>query len=308
MANITASLVKELREKTGAGMMDCKRALGETGGNIQESIDWLRMKGLAAAAKKSGRVAAEGLVGLATSKHTGALVEINSETDFVARNEDFQNTVKTVAELALVNNGKIDKLLSAKIPDKGRDVSEEMTHLIATIGENISLRRTTSISINDGVVASYMHAASSPGLGRIGVIVGLESEGDSEKLEQFGHQLAMHIAAANPLSVSVNDLDVELVEKEKVVLAEQAKDSGKPDNIIEKMVEGRIRKYFEEIVLLNQTWVIDGESKVSNIIEGFEKEIDSKIKITEFARYSLGEGIEREDIDFADEVAETLNS
>ena len=306
--SITAQMVKELRIKSSAGMMDCKKALSETNGDMDAAVDWLRKKGLATASKKSGRVASEGLIGICIEDNLGSIVEVNSETDFVARNEDFQNTVKTVAELALVNNGKIDQLLSAKIPDKGRDVSEEMTHLIATIGENISLRRTTSISINDGVVASYMHAASSPGLGRIGVIVGLESEGDSEKLEQFGHQLAMHIAAANPLSVSVNDLDVELVEKEKVVLAEQAKDSGKPDNIIEKMVEGRIRKYFEEIVLLNQTWVIDGESKVSNIIEGFEKEIDSKIKITEFARYSLGEGIEREDIDFADEVAETLNS
>jgi len=308
MAEITAALVKELREKTGVGMMDCKKALTETGGDIEAGVDWLRKKGLAAAAKKAGRVAAEGLVGVATADGAAALVEINSETDFVARNETFQNAVKEIAGIALANGGEVAAVAAADFPGTGRTVAEELTHLVATIGENINLRRSAALTVDGGVVASYMHAATTAGLGRIGVIVGMKSSGDKAKLDALGRQVAMHIAAANPQAVSPDDLDPEMLERERSVLIEQAKASGKPDNIIEKMVEGRIRKFYEEVALLHQTWVMDGESKVSKVLAEAEADIGGPVSVTGFVRLALGEGVERDETDFATEVAQTLKS
>jgi elongation factor Ts len=308
MAQITAALVKELREKTGAGMMDCKAALTETDGEVEAAVDWLRKKGLSAAAKKAGRIAAEGLVGLATDDRAGALVEINSETDFVARNETFQEHVREIATLALAAGGDLNKLRAAAYPGAGRTVEDEITHLVATIGENISLRRCVALTTSDGLIASYMHSASAPNLGRIGVIVALEGAPPSDPLSELGHQLAMHIAAANPQAVSPADLDATVVERERAVLAEQAKASGKPDNIIEKMVEGRLRKFYQDVVLLEQTWVIDGETKVAKVIEAAGKDSGAAVRVGGFVRYALGEGIERKDEDFAAEVAAQLGS
>ncbi len=265
MAEITAQLVKELREKTGAGMMDCKKALSETGGDFEPAVDWLRKKGLAAAAKKAGRVAAEGLVGVAVAGPRGAVVEINAETDFVARNETFQGFVAEVAGLALDADGA-EALAKAKTPD-GITVAEKLTQMIATIGENMTLRRARALAVGQGAVAQYVHNAAAPGLGRIGVIVALESTGDAAKLEAFGRQLAMHVAAANPQCVDVADLDPAALDRERTVLTEQAKASGRPDEIVAKMVEGRLRKFYEEVVLLEQTFVIDGESKVRKAVE-----------------------------------------
>jgi len=302
MAEITASLVKELREQSGAGMMDCKKALSETDGNLEEAVDWLRTKGLAAAAKKAGRVASEGLVGMAVDGTVGAVVEVNAETDFVARNDDFQGFVSTVANLSLTN-GDIDSLKTASYPDNDRTVEEQLTHMIATIGENMNLRRVTTLGVEKGVVASYMHNAMSAGLGKIGVLVALESEGDTAALEGLGKQLAMHVAAANPQSISRDDLDAGLVERERQVLIEQARESGKPEEIIEKMVEGRLRKYYEEVCLLDQTFVVDGESKLSKVLEAASKDAGSPITVKGFVRFSLGEGIEKKEEDFAQEVA-----
>jgi elongation factor Ts len=304
MTQITASLVKELRDKTGAGMMDCKNALGENDGNLEASVDWLRTKGLAAAAKKSGRVAAEGLIGVASGGASGALVEVNSETDFVALNNDFQTFVKTVSELALANEANQDAVIASGYPETERTVEEQLNHNIATIGENMNIRRMSSISVKQGVVCSYVHNAVATGLGKIGVVVGLESNGDSDALNALGKQLAMHIAATNPQSVDVSDLDSELIEREKHVQAEKARESGKPEAIIEKMMEGRMRKYYEEVVLLSQTFVIDGERKVSEVIADSAKELGVDIVVTDFARYALGEGIEKKKSDFAAEVQE----
>jgi elongation factor Ts len=305
MAEITASLVKELREKTGAGMMDCKRALGETEGDIEGAVDWLRKKGLAAAAKKAGRIAAEGLVGVATSGNAGAVVEVNSETDFVARNEAFQNFVRQVAELALAK-GDLDSVKAAAFPGTGRNVAEELTHLVATIGENMSLRRIRRLEVGKGVVVSYVHNALVPGLGKIGVLVALESAADAAKLTALGKQLAMHVAAANPQFLTIADVDAASLERERDVLREQAKASGKPDAIIDKMVEGRLRKYYEEVVLLEQIFVVDGETRIAKVVEAAAKEAGGPIKITAFARFALGEGIEKEQADFAAEVAAQL--
>jgi elongation factor Ts len=305
MAEITASLVKELREKTGAGMMDCKRALGETAGDIEGAVDWLRKKGLAAAAKKAGRVAAEGLVGVATSGNAGAVVEVNSETDFVARNEAFQNFVRQVAELALAK-GDLDQVKAAAFPGTGRNVAEELTHLVATIGENMSLRRIRRLEVGKGVVVSYVHNALVPGLGKIGVLVALESAADAGKLTALGKQLAMHVAAANPQFLTIADVDAASLERERDVLREQARASGKPDAIIDKMVEGRLRKYYEEVVLLEQIFVVDGETRIAKVVEAAAKEAGGPIKITAFARFALGEGIEKEQADFAAEVAAQL--
>ncbi|KZD07184.1 translation elongation factor Ts [Oceanibaculum pacificum] len=302
MAEITAALVKELREKTGAGMMDCKKALNETQGDIEAAVDWLRKKGLAAAAKKAGRVAAEGLVGVAAQGPKAAIVEVNSETDFVARNETFQGFVAKVAELALAA-GDIDALKAAAYPGTGRTVDEELGHQIATIGENMNLRRIAQLSVSQGVVASYMHNQVAPGLGKIGVLVGLESSGDAEKLQTLGKQLAMHVAAANPASLGTDDLDPALLERERNVLVDQAKASGRPAEIIEKMVEGRIRKYYEEVCFLEQVFVMDGKTKVSKVVEDAAKEIGAPVKVTGFLRFALGEGIEKEQGDFAAEVA-----
>lgn len=303
MAQITAALVKELREKTGGGMMDCKKALQETDGDLEAAIDWLRKKGLAAAAKKAGRTAAEGLIGVATEGGNGAMIELNSETDFVARNDKFQAIVSNIAAIALEKNGDLDAVRGADYPGSGRNVDEELTNAIATIGENMSLRRATGLSVSDGVVSSYIHNAVAGGLGKMGVLVALESSGDKAKLDELGKQLAMHVAAANPQSISTDDLDPELVERERSVLRDQALASGKPAEIVDKMIEGRIRKYFQEVVLMEQTFVIDGETVVKKAVKNAEAEIGAPVTVAGIVRYALGEGIEKEESDFAAEVA-----
>jgi elongation factor Ts len=299
MAEITAALVKELREKTGAGMMDCKRALTEAGGDIDAAVDWLRKKGLAAAAKKSGRVAAEGLVGVATAPRAAALVEVNAETDFVARNETFQEFVATVAKLALDVGEDVAALNAAPFPGTGRTVAEELTHLIATIGENLSLRRARVLRVQHGAVATYVHQPLRPGLGRIGVAVALEAPSELEGLELLGRQVGMHIAATRPEAIDITGVAPAALEREKAILSEQARASGKPEAIIEKMVEGRIRKYYEEVVLLEQVWVHDGESRVHAVLK------KGGAAVSDFARFTLGEGIEKQASDFAAEVAAT---
>ncbi len=300
MAEITASLVKELREKTGAGMMDCKRALSEASGDLEAAVDWLRKKGLAAAAKKSGRVAAEGLVGVATMPNRGAVVEVNAETDFVARNETFQSFVQTVAKLALEVGEDVEAIKAAAFPGTGRTVAEELTHMVATIGENMSLRRVRVISVTSGVVASYVHQALKPGLGKIGVLVGVEGESELDALELLGRQVGMHVAAAMPSALGIADVDPAALERERTVLIEKAREEGKAktDEIMQKMVEGRIRKYYEEVVLLEQVWVHDGESRVKAVAK------KAGANISGFARFALGEGIEKPTGgDFAAEVA-----
>ena len=307
MAVITAALVKELRETSGAGMMDCKKALSETDGNIEEAIDWLRKKGLAAAAKKSGRVAAEGLVNVTTNGVTGAVIELNSETDFVARNPDFQNFVSSVAAVALSKGGDFDQTSAANMGG-GKTVVDTVTEMVGTIGENLSFRRSAGITVTEGLVASYVHGAVAPNQGKIGVLVGLESAGNEGKLAEFGKQLAMHVAAANPLWVAKDEVDIEAVDREREVLADQARESGKPEEIVEKMVDGRLRKYYEEVCLMDQTFVIDGESKVSEAVEAAADEVGAPVKVVGFARFQLGEGIEKEESDFAAEVAATAGS
>ncbi|CAI8009558.1 Elongation factor Ts [Geodia barretti] len=289
MAQISAALVKQLRDKTGAGMMDCKKALTETDGELEAAVDWLRKSGLAQAARKAGRTAAEGLIGMATAPGKAAMVEINAETDFVARNADFQAVVREVARIALDCEGDLERLSAASYPGTDRTVGEEITNLVGTIGENIQLRRTVVLSTPAGVVGDYIHA------GRRGVRSARRS------LERPAHELAMHIAAASPQAVSRDSLDQTMVERERGVLAEQARAEGKPENIIEKMIEGRLRKFFEEVVLLEQTWVIDGETRVKSVLE-------SLAAVSDFVRYQLGEGIERESKDFAAEVAAQLGS
>ena len=303
MAQITAALVKELREKTGAGMMDCKKALGENDGDVEASIDWLRTKGLATAAKKAGRVASEGLVGIAIDGTKGAVVEINAETDFVARNETFQDFVTTASNIALTTGNDVDALKAAPFPGEERNVQEQLTHMIATIGENMSIRRVQTLSVDKGVVSSYIHTALAPGIGKIGVLVALETEADAAKADAFGKQLAMHVAAAKPQSISRDDIDQEVVDRERAIFAEQARDSGKPAEIVEKMVEGRIRKFYEEACLVDQTFVIDGDSKVSKAIEAAGKEAGGLITLKGFSLFVLGDGIEKEEEDFAAEVA-----
>lgn len=307
MAGITAAQVKELREKTGAGMMDCKKALIESDADLEAAVDWLRKKGLAAAAKKAGRTAAEGLVGIASAGTRGAVVEINSETDFVARNDQFRSFVSAVAERALDAKGDLDALKASSFKD-GDSVEAAVNKLIGTIGENMNLRRTAYLEVTDGVVASYVHNQEVPGLGKIGVLVALESTGDKAKLVTFGRQVAMHIAATNPQSVNIDELDPALLARERDVLSEQARASGKPEEIIGKMVEGRLRKYYEEVVLLEQVFVIDGESRVAKAVEAVAKELGTTVKITGFVRMQLGEGVEREEKDFASEVAATLGN
>ncbi len=302
MATITAALVKELRDKTSAGMMDCKKALSANDGNIEAAIDWLRKKGIAKATKKSGRIASEGLVGFASAGTTGALVEVNSETDFVARNDEFQSAVREVAALAVNTGGDVKALAGAKT-SSGNTVSEYLTALIAKIGENMSLRRTATVSVTNGVVTAYIHGATSEGLGKIGVLVGLESSGDKDALNALGKKIAMHVAATSPIALSVADLDPDTVERERTVLSDQARASGKPENIIEKMVEGRIRKFYEESVLLNQKFVMDPERSVGKVIEDEAKSLGCDIKMTAYVRMGLGEGIEKKEEDFAAEVA-----
>src|ERR1700733_15333046 len=299
MAAITAGLVKDLREKTGAGMMDCKKALTETDGEIEPAIDWLRKKGLAAAAKKSGRVAAEGLVGVASAANKAAIVEVNAETDFVARNETFQEFVAKVAEIVLEIGDDLDAVNAAPFPDTGRTVAEELTHLVATIGENMTIRRAKVLLVRQGVVASYMHKALRPGLGQIGVLAAVEGPGELATLEALGRQGGMHVAAARPEALDIDAVDPAALDRERAVLSEQARASGKPEAIIEKMVDGRIRKYYEEVVLLEQVWVHDGESRVKAVLA------KSGAELVGFARFQLGEGIEKPKDDFAAEVAAT---
>jgi elongation factor Ts len=297
MAEITAALVKDLREKTGAGMMDCKKALTEAGGDLEAAVDWLRKKGLSAAAKKSGRVAAEGLIGVASAPLVAAMVEVNAETDFVARNETFQTFVATLARLALTVGEDIEALKAAAYPDSGRTVADELTQMVATIGENMSIRRARVLRVTKGVVATYVHSALRPGLGKIGVLVGVEGSNELSALESLGRQVGMHVAAARPEALDIDAVDPAALDRERAVLSEQARASGQPEAIIEKMVEGRIRKYYEEIVLLEQVWVHDGESRVRAV------EKKSGVKLTGFVRFQLGEGIDKQSGDFAAEVA-----
>lgn len=303
MAEITAALVKELREKTGAGMLDCKKALAENNGDIEASIDWLRKKGLASAAKKAGRVAAEGVVAVAGAANKGAILEVNSETDFVGRNEQFQKYAQDVVGIALAKGSNDIEALKAEAMADGKSVQDTITTLIATIGENMSLRRVATLSVGQGIVASYVHNAVAAGLGKIGVLVALESTGDAAKLQELGKQLAMHIAAAKPEALTVADLDQAKVAHERNFVEEQTKASGKPADIIAKMVEGRMRKYYEEVVLLEQTYVMDGERKVSAVVEQAAKDVGAPVKLAAFVRYTLGEGIEKVETDFAAEVA-----
>jgi len=297
MAEITAALVKDLREKTGAGMMGCKRALSENGGDMEAAVDWLRKKGLAAAAKKSGRVAAEGLIGVASAPGRAAMVEVNAETDFVSRNETFQRFVEQVAQVALTVGEDVAAIQAAPFPGGGRSVAEETTHLVATIGEHLSLRRARVLTVDQGVVASYVHAALKPGLGKIGVLVAIESASEIAGLELLGRQVGMHVAAARPDALDVDSVDPAALERERAVLSEQARASGKPEAIIEKMVDGCIRKYYEEVVLLEQVWVHDGESRVRAVVQ------KAGARLAAFARFQLGEGIDRQSGDFAAEVA-----
>ena len=302
MAAITASLVKELREKTGAGMMDCKKALTETDGDVEAAVDWLRAKGLSAVEKKSGRIAAEGLVAVSVDGAGGAVVEINSETDFVARNEDFQALVAEAADLGLKAEGDLDTLKAAQTAG-GKSVEEAVNNAIATIGENMNLRRYAISNVSDGVIASYVHGAVKPGMGRIGVLVALESEGDAAKLADIGKQVAMHVAASAPKATTRDDVDPADIQREREVLTAQAKESGRPDNIIEKMVEGRLRKFYEESVLMEQAFVIDPDKTVGAAVEEVAKEIGSPIIVKGFVRMAIGEGVEKEESDFAAEVA-----
>jgi elongation factor Ts len=308
MAEVSAALVKQLRDKTGAGMMDCKRALGDTGGDIEAAVDWLRKKGLAAAANKSGRVAAEGLVGVATRGLAGAVVEVNSETDFVARNELFQAFVRTVGALAVGASGDVDALREAPYPGTGRTVAGELTELVARIGENLVLRRARRLAVKAGVVASYVHNSLAPGLGKIGVLVALESDAAEGALTALGRQLAMHVAAAHPLYLDIAAVPAAALERERAVLREQAQITGKTEAIVERMVEGRLRKFYEECVLLEQVFVIDGESRVGKIVEAAAKEAGAPIRIAGFSRFSLGEGVEKPPSDFAAEVGAQLKN
>ena len=300
MANITAGMVKDLRDKTGAGMMDCKAALAETNGDMEAAIDWLRKKGISKAAKKAGRAAAEGLVGVAVGNDVGALVEVNAETDFVARNEEFKGFVKSAAQLALEESGELDKLLNRKIGDS--TVQQTLTEMVAKIGENMSVRRTIALAVDPGVVSAYVHNASSPELGKIGVLVALKSTADKTKLNALGKQIAMHVAAAAPLALTPAHLPKDVVDRERAIQTEIARQSGKPDNVIEKMMEGRMRKFYEETVLLQQTFVIDGETRVEKVVEKASKDLGAPVEIAGFVRFQVGEGIEKTDSDFADEV------
>lgn len=303
MADISASTVKELREKTGAGMMDCKRALTETKGDMEAAIDWLRKKGLSKAAKKAGRTAAEGLVGIAVTDGAGVAVEVNAETDFVARNDEFKAFVLNTAKTALTVDGDLEKLKAAKLD--GETVEQTLTNMIAKIGENMSLRRTEALKVSPGVIATYVHNAVAPDLGKIGILVALKSEGDQEKLAHLGKQIAMHIAAAAPLAVSVEALPAAVVAHERSVQQDiiAQKSAGKPANIVEKMLEGAMRKFYEENVLLSQIFVIDGKSKIEDVLKAAAKDVGAAVEVTGFVRFKVGEGIEKKADDFSEEVS-----
>jgi elongation factor Ts len=303
MAEITAGLIKDLREKTGAGMMDCKKALVENNGDFEAAVDWLRKKGLSTAAKKSGRTAAQGLVAVQVSGTKAVAIELNSETDFVARNDKFQALVKQVAQVAAANNGNLDATLQAAYPGTGRTVAEEITEHVSIIGENMNLRRVAGLQVKQGVVVSYVHNTVAPDMGKIGVLVALESTADTAKLQALGKQIAMHIAAAKPDVLTTAEVSPEAVAREKQIFIDQARSSGKPESIIEKMIDGRLRKYYEEVVLLEQTFVIDGKTKIADVIAQASKDLGAPVALTGFVRFELGEGIEQESSDFAAEVA-----
>lgn len=298
--SISASLVKQLRDMTGAGMMDCKTALTETNGNIDEAVDWLRKKGIAKADKKSGRTAAEGLVGVASDDKGAVVVEVNSETDFVARNEAFQELVRNISSAALATDGNVESVASSSYPGTDKDIGQAVRDAIATIGENITLRRSARL---DGTVATYVHNAVSEGLGKLGVLVAIETTGDKDAARAIGRQIAMHVAATNPMALDVADLDQAAVDRERTIFSEQARASGKPENIIEKMVEGRLRKFYEEVCLLKQSFVVNPDLTVERALAEAEKDIGAPAKVTAFVRFALGEGVEKEESDFAAEVA-----
>jgi elongation factor Ts len=301
MANITAQMVKELRDQTGAGMMDCKAALGETSGDIEQAVDWLRKKGLAKAANKAGRVAADGLIGVALTASKGVLVEVNSETDFVARNDFFQGLVRMIADVALTAGSDVDTILKAKIGSK--TVAESIAESIAKIGENLTLRRAAALEVGQGVVASYVHSAVIEGLGKIGVLVALESTGKADELAQIGRKVAMHVAASSPLALDPAHIDADVIRREKEVLADKAKAAGKPANVIDKIVESGLKTFYKEVCLLDQTYIHEPDKTVAQAVKAAEAAVGAPIKVTGYVRFKLGDGVEREKKDFAAEVA-----
>ena len=306
MAEITAAMVKELRETTSAGMLDCKKALMETNGDMEQAVDWLRKKGLASAAKKASRIAAEGLVSVAVEGNKGAVVEVNSETDFVAKNDIFQEYVEDAAKVALATNGEICDMKTFACQKCNKSFEERLTDMIAKIGENMNLRRAKVLSVENGVVASYMHSALRSNLGRIGVLVALESTADKAKLAELGKHIAMHVAASNPLFKDIASVDSAAVERERAIFADQAKASGKPENIIEKMVEGRIRKYYEEVVLEEQAYIMDPDKKIKQVVADAAKELGTEVVLKDYVCFKLGEGLQKKEEDFAAEVAPQL--
>ena len=303
--SLTASMVKELREKSGAGMMDCKKALSENNGQMEDAIDWLRKKGLASVSKKSGRVAAEGLVGINVKNNSGVIIEINSETDFVSRNEIFQNFVKNCGELALSKKSNIEELKKLPYPDSERTVDEELANNIATIGENMNIRRLEFLEVSEGGLFSYIHNSTAEGLGRLGVLVSLKSKLNVDELSALGKQIAMHVAATSPKSLSIDDLDEQIVNRERQVLIDQAIASGKPKEIADKIVQGRMHKFYQEVVLNEQVSVLDGETKIKDLVKKYSKDKNSEIELTGFKMIKLGDGIEVEETNFAEEVAAT---
>ena len=301
--SVSAQQVKELRELTGAGMMDCKAALGETGGDMEAAVDWLRKKGISKADKKAGRTAAEGLIGADSGLREAALVEVNSETDFVARNAEFQELVRNIAKVALAFDGDADKVAAANYPGSDKSVAETIRDAVATIGENLSFRRSVKLSAGQGAVATYIHNAVADNLGKIGVLVAIETPGNAEAAHAFARQVAMHVAATSPLALTPEELDPAVVERERAIFAEQARASGKPDNVVEKMIEGRLRKFYEEVVLLKQAFVLNPDLTVEKALKEAEKEIGAEARISGFVRFALGEGIDKGANDFAAEVA-----
>jgi len=306
MTEITAAMVKELRETTSAGMLDCKKALTETNGDMEKAVDWLRKKGLASAAKKASRIAAEGLVAVAVDGNKGAVVEVNSETDFVAKNEIFQEYVEDAAKVALMNDGDVEKMKTFGCPKCGKSFGERLTDMIAKIGENMNLRRAQVLSANNGIVSAYIHNAARPNVGKIGVLVALESTADKAKLAELGKHIAMHVAASAPIALTIADVPASNVEHEKSIYAEQARASGKPENIIEKMIEGRVRKYYDEVVLEEQAYIMDPDKKVKQVVADATKEFGADIKLAGYVCFKLGEGLQKREEDFAAEVAAQL--
>ncbi len=307
MSQITAAMVKDLREQSGAGMMDCKTALSETNGNMDDAVDWLRKKGLSKAAKKSGRVAAEGLVGACIYSNAGVLIELNSETDFVARNEQFQELVKNISEVAIQVKGGVDQVKAASYP-KGGTVESAISSAVATIGENMTLRRVGLLEVEPGVVASYVHGAAADSMGKIGTLVALKSKGDMAQLTALAKQIAMHVAASNPAGLTADSIDKDVIAREKAVLADKAAQSGKPPQVVEKIVESGLKTYFKEVTLIDQPFVIDPSKSVAQAVKELEQKLGTPVEIAGFVRFALGEGVEKEETDFASEVAAVAKS